>query len=177
MIVESLDSPVPRVQRLFVQHLPALRGFVGALVTDFTIVDDVVQETFMTVTAKAADFQPGTNFRAWAWAIARLKVLEVARKNTRQVTLSPDVVEAICAREDGVDWQNLDALVRHVGACVETLAPKARLAFELRYRHAHPPQEIARQMEWTVNAIHVALSRARAAVRECVERRLAAEAG
>jgi len=175
--MESAPSPVHRVQRLFVQHLPALRGFIGALVNDFGLVDDVVQETFMTVTVKADQFEPGTNFRAWTWAIARNKVLEVSRKNSRQATLSPDVVEALCAREDGVDWHNLDRLVVHVGECVQTLAPKARLAFELRYRQAHPPQEIARQMQWTVNAIHVALSRARAAVRECVERRLAAEAG
>lgn len=173
--MDQLHSPVHEVQRLFVHHLPALRGFVGALVTDFSSVDDVVQETFMTVTAKAAEFEPGTNFRAWAWAIARHKIFEVSRKNARQLTLSPDVVEALCAREDGVDWQNLDALVRHVGACVETLAPKARQAFELRYRHAHPPQEIARLMDWSVNAIHVALSRARAAVRACVEQRLATE--
>lgn len=175
--MEPVESSVHHVQKLFVQHLPALRGFVGALVGDFSVVDDVVQETFMTVTAKAATFEPGTNFRAWAWSIARHKILEVYRTNARHAILSPDVVEALCAREEGVDWLNLDAMVLHVGECVETLAPKARLAFELRYRHAHTPQEIARQMEWTVNAIHVALSRARAAVRECVEQRLATERG
>jgi Sigma-70 region 2 len=50
------------VQGLFVQHLPALRGFVLSLVSDFSLVDDVVQEAFLTVTAKAANFERGTNF-------------------------------------------------------------------------------------------------------------------
>ncbi|NBW97541.1 MAG: sigma-70 family RNA polymerase sigma factor [Planctomycetia bacterium] len=154
-----------------------MRGFIGALVADFSVVDDVVQETFMTVTAKAGDFEPGSNFRAWAWAIAKIKILEVSRANSRQSILAADVVEALCARDEAVDWNALDALLIHVRACVETLAPKARLAFELRYKNAHRPPEIARRMNWTANAVHVALSRARVAVRECVERRLGAEGG
>ena len=35
-----------------------------------------------------------------------------------------------------------------------------------------PPTTIARVMGWTVNAVNVALSRARRAIRECVEVRL-----
>ena len=34
------------VQRLFVQNMVAVRGFVIALMPDFGRVDDVVQETF-----------------------------------------------------------------------------------------------------------------------------------
>src|SRR5215210_1323902 len=68
------------VQSLFVQHLPALRGFVLSLISDFSLVDDVVQETFLVVTAKAASFQRGTNFRAWAWTIARYKVLQTLKR-------------------------------------------------------------------------------------------------
>ena len=64
------SSQTAHVQSLFLQHLPALRGFVLSLVSDFSLVDDVVQETFVTVTAKAASYQRGTNFRAWVWTIA-----------------------------------------------------------------------------------------------------------
>ena len=46
---------------------------------------------------------------------------------------------------------------------------------ELLYQQARPPREIAPLMGWTVNAVKVALSRARAVVRECIERHLAAE--
>ena len=42
---------------------------------------DMVQETFLVITAKAANFQRGTNFRAWAWTIARYKVLQTLEKN------------------------------------------------------------------------------------------------
>ncbi len=41
-----------------------LRAFVLSLAPDFSAADDVLQETFLVVTRKAAEFEPGTNFFA-----------------------------------------------------------------------------------------------------------------
>lgn len=169
------EAATARVQRLFVAHLPALRGFVTSLTGDFSLVDDIVQETFLTITAKADVFEPGSNFKAWAWTVARVKTLEALRKAGREKYLAADVIESLCVHDESLDWAELDRLHRHVGACVEDLAPKAKAVFELRYKHGHRAAEVARQMGWTINAIHVALSRARRSIRECVQRRITAE--
>src|SRR5215210_2407993 len=122
----ATPEQVAHVQGLFVQHLPALRGFVLSLVSDFSLVDDVVQEAFLTVTAKAGDFQRGTNFRAWAWTIARFKMLQLIEKQMPvKERFAPDVIEALSAHEAAEDWQ-LQDMLRHLGTCVAELAPKAR---------------------------------------------------
>ena len=163
------------VQALFVQHLPALRGFVLSLVADFSLVDDVVQETFLTVTAKASTFERGTNFRAWVWSIARFKVLQlVAKSAPAGESFSAEVIESLGAQQEAQIGFVEDAL-QHLGPCLEKLPPKARQAIELRYQQAHRPPEIAQRMGWTVEAVHVALARARVALRDCVNRRMAAE--
>ena len=165
---------VAHVQGLFVQNLPALRGFVLSLVNNFNLVDDVVQETFLTVTQKAHQFERGTNFRAWAWTIARFKTLQMLEKNSAvEERFVPDVIEALCAHESATHWFDEDIL-RHLAGCIQSLAPKARQSIELRYSRAHRPPEVARIMGWTVEAVNVALARARVALRECVSRRLAA---
>jgi DNA-directed RNA polymerase specialized sigma24 family protein len=46
---------------------------------------------------------------------------------------------------------------------------------ELRYMGARMPEEIARLLEWTPGAVNVALSRARQALKACVEQAGAAE--
>jgi len=164
------------VQSLFVQHLPALRGFVVSLVSDFSLVDDVVQETFLVVTAKAASFQRGTNFRAWAWTIARYKVLQTLEKNAPVAErFQPEVVEALCAHDSAQTWFS-DEHIQHLACCMEGLAPRAREAVELRYQQAHRPPEIATRLGWTVESVHVALSRARVFLRDCMTQRLAAAA-
>lgn len=164
------------VQSLFVQHMPALRGFVLSLVGDFNLVDDVIQETFLTVNAKAGEFQSGTNFRAWAWTIARFKVLQMLESQAPRLEqhLSPDVIDALCAHESAEEWFT-ENQIRYLVRCFDHLAPKARRSIELRYLHALRPPEIARLMGWTVEAVHVALSRARVVLRDCVTRHIAAE--
>ena len=47
------------VQGLFLTHIDLVRGFIRALVRDRHLADDVLQETFLTVARKAADFEPG----------------------------------------------------------------------------------------------------------------------
>ncbi len=166
---------IPHVQGLFLQQIPALRGFVLSLLGDFSVVDDVVQETFLMVTQKAGDFERGTNFRAWVWKIARFKSLQMRDKlsATRRM-LSVEAVEALCAHEISEEGF-VEAALRHLEPCLEGLGAKARLAVGLRYQQAHRPPEIARHMGWTTEAVHVALARARVALRDCVTRRMAAE--
>lgn len=171
----SNSESLALVQGLFVQHLPALRGFVLSLVSDFALVDDVVQETFLVVTAKAGEFERGTNFRAWVWTIARFKALQTLQKlPDPEQRLSDEVLESLCSHDTSEQWHTEEQL-RHLACCLDQLAPKARLAVELRYQQAHKPPEIARRMGWTVEAVHVALSRARVALRECVTHRMTTE--
>ena len=159
------------VQRLFVQHSAHVRGCIVALMPDLTAVDDVVQETFLTVTAKAAVFDPERDFLAWACGIARYKVMEAGRRAARQwQPLSEEVLEALAASEpppDPADDPRLDLLAD----CMQELAPKSQRIVELCYQQAHKPAEIARRLSWRPESVYVALSRARAVLRQCVEQK------
>jgi RNA polymerase sigma-70 factor (ECF subfamily) len=162
------------VQSLFIQHQAAVRATVLGLLPNLHAADDVVQETFLTVCRKAEDFQAGTNFAAWVCTIARYKAREALRKGVfRFEPLSEETAEAVMAVEpDGVSAAER---LRMFEECICTLAPKARLVMELRYRGEHLPDEIARRMSWSVGAVKVAISRARAFLRDCVARKLAEE--
>lgn len=175
IVLMTSPDQIALVQRLFVQNMVAVRGFVIALMPDFSRIDDVVQETFLTVTAKADDFVEGTNFLSWAFSIARFKVMEAGRRpGSREVLLDTEVIEALCATE--MEELQSDERLRALEECKDGLAPQATRVIDLRYEHSHRPPEIAEKMGWTVNAVNVALSRARKALRECVDRKLKAQA-
>ncbi|BCU78570.1 sigma-70 family RNA polymerase sigma factor [Luteolibacter sp. LG18] len=162
------------VQQHFVKHIVPLRGYLLGLTADFHRVDDLVQETFLAVVEKANGFQEGTNFRAWVFAIARFKLLSSIRDAGREpLTFQSDVVELLA--EEAPDFMANEPRARFIQPCMKKLGPQARRCLELFYQHGHPPREIAPLMGWSVNAVKVALSRARAAVRECIERNLARE--
>ena len=167
--MEETDDHTLHVQQLFVRHQGQLKAFVLALWPDFARADDVLQEAFLAVTSKAAEFRPETNFIAWARSITRFKLLE-ARRHLNRGTVSADVLESLAAAcpENWGEDRRLAALAR----CLGTLAPKAQEIVRLRYRREHSPSEIAQLLSGTVNSVGVALAKARLALRECMERQL-----
>ncbi len=172
------ESATTAVQRLFLQHSARLRGFVLGLVPDRAAAEDLFQEIFLTVTHKAEDFRVDGSFLAWARGIARLKALEHFRKNSRLPRLlDDDLLEALAASAGNADdtWEERRSAL---AACIQELAPRARQILEMRYAETPvSPSEIAQRLTWTVNAVHVALARARKFLQECTSRRLAAGEG
>lgn len=73
------DTARTEVQRLFIEHLDRIRGYVRAILPDPDLAGDVVQEVFLAVSARAADYDATRSFEAWAFGFARNKVLEVGR--------------------------------------------------------------------------------------------------
>jgi len=155
---------------LFVRHEGAIRAFVRALQPSLMEADDVLQETFLTVSRKASSFEPGTNFVAWACGIARLKVLEGFRRQKRANVLREAALIALAEDAPAPEMTALreEALSR----CLEKLAPKSRDLLWRRYSGRQDSDEMAAGLGMTSTAVRVALSRARAFLRDCVAKEL-----
>jgi RNA polymerase sigma-70 factor (ECF subfamily) len=171
--MEQPDAHLHDVQRLFLQHSNRLRGFILGLLPDRAAAEDVLQDVFLTVTAKAAEFQSGTDFLAWVRAIARLKVLEYRHRRfpaARQLADEAWDALAESAHEADDTW---NARREALQKCLDELAPRAREVVQLRYSVERLDlEEVARRMSWTVGSVKVALSRAKDALWDCVQRRL-----
>lgn len=64
--------------------LPELRAFARFLARDPSEADDLVQDTLLRALGAAAQFQPGTNLRAWTFTILRNGFYEQARRRRRE---------------------------------------------------------------------------------------------
>ena len=166
----SMNSPeeqkhVEQVQRLFIENQPALRSYALSIVRDFALAQDVVQETFLTVTRKAAQFELSTSFLSWGCAITRFEALAALRRANRPA-LRPETLEllAACEASVGPDYRS-----HWLSACMARLTPTIQRMLRLRYEDALKPAEIAKLIGWTPNAICVATSRARIELRKCIE--------
>jgi RNA polymerase sigma-70 factor, ECF subfamily len=158
------------IQLLFVRHENSIRAFVRALQPSLSDADDVMQETFLTVSRKASTFEPGTNFVAWACGIARLKVLENFRQRKRANVLSEAAIIALA--EDAPSPQSLGEREDALEGCLNRLAPKVRDLLWRRYCRRQSSTEMAEAAGMTPNAVRVALSKARVALRDCINSQL-----
>ncbi|MES2921079.1 MAG: sigma factor [Verrucomicrobiota bacterium] len=82
------------VQGLFIKYQPVVRSYVLSMTPDFAMAVDVMQETFLVVSRKAASFVIGTSFPAWVKTIARFKTLEAIRASGRQHEAVIDALRA-----------------------------------------------------------------------------------
>jgi RNA polymerase sigma-70 factor (ECF subfamily) len=168
------EAHTAAVQGLFLQFQPAIRGYILSMIPDFSQADDVMQETFLVVTRKAASFELGTSFPAWVKTIARFKALEAIRSGPRRFeSLSEEVLDALGAERTEFPTHT-DERLALLSKCIGELAPQARRSIDFRYRNDHLPPEIADRMGCTVQSVNVTLSRARAFLRDCVLRKMAA---
>ena len=115
---------------------------------------------------------------SWACGVARLKVLEnlrqrkraTVRQRKRATVLSEAAIVALTeeAPSPEVMAEQEDAL-QH---CLERLAPKARNLLWRRYSSRQSSVEMAEAAGMTSTAVRVALTKARAFLRDCVGNQL-----
>ncbi|MBB5350049.1 RNA polymerase sigma-70 factor (ECF subfamily) [Haloferula luteola] len=168
---EASEDAVRLVHSLFLANIDLIRGFIRGLVRDRHLADDVLQETFLTITRKAGQFEEGTSFPKWACTVARLKVLEmVRRESSRHRFFAEETLERLASDEAA---EEQDYRLDHLRHCIDRLPASMRKLVHLRYVLEQKPAEIAKRVGWTVEAVYVSLSRARSGLKECLETRMA----
>jgi RNA polymerase sigma-70 factor (ECF subfamily) len=163
--------------RMLLEHEADLRAFIGSLVRERLARDDVFQEVAMTLWQQADQYDPARSFGAWARGIAANKILQRRHQDQRfPVVLPPEAIQAVL---DAFDRTEAAAAGRReaLAECLKRLPDEPRRLLTLRYEEDLNVEEIARRVSRTLDAVYRALSRIRAALEECVRRRLATEQG
>jgi RNA polymerase sigma-70 factor (ECF subfamily) len=140
-------------------------------------VDDVLQDVNAVLWEKADEFQPGTDFWAWASQIARYKVLNQLRSYGRErLVFDLATVERLADLAEH-RLKKLDARREALEECLLKLPPPQRQLIELRYVDGHAIARIAETVGRSAGAIRQTLYRIRAALLECIQRQLQAHGG
>lgn len=158
----------------FLKHQDDIRAFLGSIVRDRHTCDDLFQEVALTLWKKYGEFDPKRSFGAWARGIAYLKVMQSFEKWKKvPVPLSPEAVQAVMEAYEETQPESSAARAA-LDACLSSLPEKSRQLIALRYEQSLKLDEIAELVDSSLDAVHKALSRIRAALRKCVEQKLAA---
>jgi len=168
------------VMRLLLKSQNMLSVYVYAMVQDWDLVDDVVQETAVYICGHWQEFRPGTNFGAWARAIAHNRVRDAFKARQKKGLQVPDL--ALCDLAEAVtepEWEQYGDYFRDrkqaLSKCVEGLPENARRVIQLHYDEEKPVEKVATELKRTLDATYKMLSRISMQLRQCVEQRVAQE--
>jgi len=156
------------------RHQSALHSYIISLMPGMDGVDDVLQETNLVLWEKRRTFEPGSNFRAWACAIARFRVMGHRRKLGRLgAELFDDELAEQLAMECEAEPEELTDRLRALESCLGRLPEKERALIDFRYFSDSQLEEYAAQCGRPVDSLRVSLFRIRAALKKCITGELA----
>jgi len=175
MDVHDRDAVLKRAFR----YRDALAAHAFALLRDWALAEDVVQDAFVVVMNRWSDFVPGTAFFPWLQRIVRLKSLEALRARAKKPTaLEGQLLERVSAALDGQLDEGLaerqTLLRKALQRCMAVLDGRALGLLQGYYALSESCESIARSQNRSANAVRLTLSRLRRRLHECLERRLSA---
>lgn len=171
------DASFEEHVQLIAQAQRRLYAFVMTLVGQPSDVDDILQETNVVLWRKRDTYQPGTDFFAWAFEIARLQVLALRSRQSRGgIALDEGLLEDLAelARIESEHYDRRESALR---GCLQKLPDDQRNLITRRYQPDVAVNALAEELGKSAKAVSESLRRIRERLRECIERTLSAEAG
>jgi RNA polymerase sigma-70 factor, ECF subfamily len=161
----------PRFEEVYGEHFPFVWRSVRRLGVNPSAVDDVVQEIFLVVHRRMAEFEARASMKTWLFGI----VLRVVRQHRRTLRRKPAQLGGAAAMDPDVDRVH-DMVergpheraaereaVRTLHALLDELDDEKREVFVLAELEEMTVPEIAEAVETNVNTVY---SRLRAARRD-----------
>ena len=160
---------------LFDQCAPWLYSYLLSLLRRPGDAEEVLQQTASVCWEKFDQYQPGTEFRAWACRIAHYKALKFRERQKKAPLAFSDLFFERVDEEAVVMADKLDARLVALQYCVEKLPAKDREIVRLRYKPNATAKEVAGTLGRSVHAVYRALSRIHEALFHCINRQMASE--
>lgn len=149
-----------------------LSAYVYSLVLDEETTREIVQRTNVVLLEKRQQYEPGTQFAAWAMKVAYYEILAVRRDRRRERLLFDDEVLARLAAAGQQAALESDHRIEALMACIASLPNRQRDLVLSRYQAENSVKQLADQMTKTPAAVSNLLYRIRTQLLECVRRKL-----
>jgi RNA polymerase sigma-70 factor, ECF subfamily len=153
-----------------------VRGWLIARCPPGGDTDNVAQNAFVEAFRRIGEYSPGTDFRAWLFAISRYQLLaECTRLKRHADYRSRYLLHTVSAELERRAAREEPERLLHLRECLAMFALPVRNVLEWRYRDELSLQEIADRSNRSVASTKKWLFMLREKLRECVDRKLSAE--
>lgn len=161
-----------KLMRMAFSYQDSLEAYANAILNDWTLSKDAVQEAFIRASVKWEEIDENFLF-AWLKKVTRDKAKDLIRREQKHSRIR----EAI----DKIVDQHFDVYLNEklhekyqvrklvLEGCMQKLRPECLKAMVGFYRERQSCESIAQDMDRSVNAVRILLHRSRETVRKCVK--------
>jgi RNA polymerase sigma-70 factor, ECF subfamily len=153
---------------LLTRHQSDIYLYLRSLVLNPDEASDILQDTNLVLWEKRRQFQTGTNFRAWAFQIARYKLLQSQAHRKREGVCFSDALleELVLQVSRGND--TFDELIDDLRDCIARLSPEDQDLIGKRYGPHATCGSVADSIGRPVRWVYKAVNKIRKTLLECI---------
>jgi len=178
------EGDIAAFEELVEIHQHAVVGTVAKMLGSANDAEDIGQQVFIRIWKSAKRYKPQAKFTTWMFTITRNLVFNEMRRRQRKPAVSmnereeeyhlatPD--DKAIAPDDAALQTELEAAV---DSAIQALPEKQRMAVVLRRYEELPYEEIASILDLSLPAVKSLLFRARAQLKESLQRYLDGDDG
>ena len=162
---------------LLTQNYCRINSFIFCMVPNEADSEDIMQETTALMWEKFNQYEPGTNFLAWALTIAKYKIMSYQRdKKRNRIQFDDQVTEMIeTASKAKLTNDNSIEKIDALKKCLQKLPQKERQVVQLKYSNGQSNKTLADSQGVSVPTIYRHLSRIYLNLHNCINRNLSPE--
>lgn len=166
----QLDDPqlCERFVQLFAQSRDDIFSYIFSLLPHWSDAEDVFQQTSLVLWQKFGDFQPGTDFRAWACTVALNTVRNFRRVAGRdRLQFNDGLLEQLALER--AEHPKRDSQTRNFMAeCIAKLSDDQRTLLSRAYAAGSTIKRLAEDLQRSPQTIYNRLNLIRRSLIECV---------
>lgn len=162
----------PHFVNLLINHYYQIHGFILTMVPNQADAEDILQNTVLQMWERFEDFEPGTNFLAWALTMARFQVMTHQKTKQRSKVRFTETTLDILATENLSLAQQTNTRHEALQVCLKKLSSKDSELLNMRFGANASVRQMAQTLNLSVHAVYRQLSRIKAVLFDCIDRTL-----
>ncbi len=181
IIRRAREGDLGAMEALVRRYQEPVRAWIAAHCPPGADGDEVAQQTFITALRQIMEFQEGTCFRAWLFAIARFQLMTETTRLRRLADYHTRYAPDLLSRH--LEWrarepdEMTEARLHYLRECLAAVGEQGRQFIAWRYTDKLPLEAMAARSGRSVAAIKKQLWLLRQKLRTCIESKLATENG
>lgn len=153
---------------------PTITAYIRTLVPDFQQAEEVLQRVAIALLRKFDLYDAQRSFGAWAVGVAKYEVLYYRRQHaTDRHVFNEELVEQISLSYEQF-LVEADPFREALEGCLDELQGRPKEAVTLKYEQGLGSAAIANSLRISTGAVRIMLWRARATLKDCIERKTGA---
>ena len=158
-MLAGLAGEAEPYRRLLDQLSGLLRAYYGRRCPPGLDAEDLVQETLIAVHTRRATYDPGQPFTAWAYAIARYKLIDALRRGRAHLRAPAEEADALFSPINAAGGAEAAMAARDLERVMAELPARTRELIRATRIEGLSTREAAQRHGMTESAVKVAIHR------------------